>query len=138
MGPRLGVDVAVPGDLVWELLTDVSCWSRWGPTVGGARLDDRTSTLSAGARGSVRTPVGAWLGFRVDRWQPDPPRRTWSWTVAGVPATEHTVLDRGPERCRVEMGVPWWATPYLAVTGLALVRIRRLAEGDRPDDRPDV
>jgi hypothetical protein len=51
------------------------------------------------------------------------------WRVAGVSATEHSVISRGPSRCRVEMSVPWWAVSYLGVVRLALTRIRRRAEG---------
>ena len=43
-------------------------------------------------------------------------------------ATEHAVVDTGPSRCRVQMSVPWWASAYLGVLGLALLRIRRRVE----------
>ncbi|NPC97816.1 SRPBCC family protein [Nocardioides sp. zg-DK7169] len=126
MRPRLGIDVDAPGERAWEQLVDVRCWPRWGPTVRDARLDDGTYLLSAGATGSVQTAPGVWLPFRVERWREDESVRSWSWRVAGVPATEHTVIARGPSRCRVEMGVPWWGPPYLVVVAVALRRIRRL------------
>jgi hypothetical protein len=87
------------------------------------------NTLSAGASGSVQTALGLWLPFRVECWRDDGPLRSWSWRVAGVPATEHSVISRGPSRCRVEMSVPWWAVPYLSVVRVALTRIRGRAEG---------
>jgi hypothetical protein len=127
----LGIDVAAPGRLAWEELTDLGCWPLWGPTVSAARLDDGTRRLRAGATGSVRTVGGLRLPFEVSDWSEDDHRRSWSWRVAGVPATSHAVLARGPSRCRVEMSVPWWASGYLAVVALALTRIRRRAEARR-------
>jgi hypothetical protein len=129
MRPRLGIEVAASSDRAWHELTDLSCWPRWGPTVRSARLDDGSGRLSAGASGSVQTALGLWLPFQVEHWRDDAPLRSWSWRVAGMPATEHSVISHGPSRCRVEMSVPWWAVSYLGVVGLALLRIRRRAEG---------
>jgi hypothetical protein len=96
--------------------------------VRSAHLDDGSGRLTAGASGSVQTTLGFWLPFRVECWRDDGPLRSWSWRVAGVPATEHFVIDQGPSRCRVEMSVPWWAVAYLGVVRLALTRIRRQVE----------
>ena len=128
MGARLGTDVAAPAELAWAELVELDSWPRWGPTVRSARLDDGTRRLTAGATGSVQTSVGLWLPFRVDEWTDEEPRRSWSWSVAGVPATEHSVTGTGPFRCRVEMSVPWWAPAYLGVVAVALRRIRERAE----------
>src|SRR5690242_20393506 len=107
------IDVAAPGELVWEELVDLSCWPSWGPTVRSARLDEGSTRLRPGATGSVDTAVGLRLPFEVAEWCDDAPRRSWSWRVAGVHATEHAVVDTGPSRCRVQMSVPWWASAYL-------------------------
>lgn len=133
MRPRLGIDVAASSDLAWDELVELARWPEWGPTVRSARLDDGSGRLSAGATGSVQTAPGLWLRFAVDRWEDAGPTRTWSWRVAGVPATEHAVLTRGPDRCRVEMSVPWWATVYLGVVAIALRNIRRRAEAAQAD-----
>jgi hypothetical protein len=109
-------------------LIDLSCWPRWGPTVRSAHLDDGSGRLTAGASGSVQTTLGFWLPFRVECWRDDGPLRSWSWRVAGVPATEHVVINQGPSLCRVEMSVPWWAVAYLGVVRVALTRIRRQVE----------
>ena len=126
----LGLDVGAPSELAWLELIELASWPHWGPTVRAARLDDGSPLLHAGATGSVQTPVGLWLPFRVDRWEDTGPRRTWSWRVAGVPATSHTVTSRGDAWCRVEMSVPLLAPAYLAVVSPALARIR-----DRAEDR---
>ena len=128
MRPRLGIDIAAPADRVWHELVELRCWPRWGPTVRSARLDDGTGRLYAGATGSVRTAVGVSLPFEVDGWGENGQRRWWSWRVAGVEATEHSVTVTGPEACRLEMSVPWWAPAYLSVIALALRRIRGRAE----------
>lgn len=128
MRPSLGIEVAASSDRAWHELIDLTCWPRWGPTVRSARLDDGSGRLSAGASGSVQTALGIWLPFQVESWRDDGPLRSWSWRVAGVPATEHLVISQAPSRCRVEMTVPWWAVAYLGVVRVALTRIRRRAE----------
>jgi hypothetical protein len=128
MRPRLGIEVAASSERAWRELIELSCWPRWGPTVRSARLDDGSGRLSAGASGAVQTALGLWLPFRVEHWRDDGPLMSWSWRVAGIHATEHSVISQGPTRCRVEMSVPWWAVPYLGVVRVALTRIRRQAE----------
>jgi hypothetical protein len=131
MRPALRIDVAAPAEQAWRELVDLDSWPHWGPTVRGARLDDGTRRLSAGSTGAVQTSVGLWLPFEVDGWHEDAERRSWSWRVAAVHATEHTVVSTGASTCRVEMNVPWPAAPYLGVVGLALMRIRtRVEAGD--------
>lgn len=114
--------VAAPSDVVWSLLVDVEAWPRWGPTVRGARLRD-ASRLQLGVRGHVRTAVGVRLPFEVTAFDPG---RSWTWQVAGVPATSHAVRPDG-DGCRVSMGAPLWAPAYLSVLAAALVRIDRMA-----------
>ena len=128
MRPTLGIDVEAPGELAWQELIELRNWPHWGPTVRDARLDDGGGSVSGGATGSVQTPVGLWLPFRIDQWDDAGPRRCWSWRVAGVHATEHSVVELGASRCRVEMNVPWLAPAYLGVIGLALKRIRNRVE----------
>ena len=128
MRPTLGTDVDAPSEAAWQELTQLRNWPHWGPTVRAARLDDGGERVSAGATGSVQTPLGVWLPFRVEEYDDGDPRRSWSWRVAGVPATTHTVVALGPSRCRVEMSVPWLAPAYLGVVALALGRIRRRVE----------
>lgn len=128
MSPSLGIEVAAPRELAWRQLTDLTRWPQWGPTVRAARLDDGSTQLYAGATGSVQTSLGLWLPFRVEQWHEDEAVSSWSWRVAGVPATGHTVLSHADSRCRVEMSVPWFAPAYLGVVWVALKKIRRLAE----------
>jgi hypothetical protein len=122
-------EVAAPAADVWMLLTDVRRWPEWGPTVAGARLDVGTqTTISQGATGRVRTPVGVWLPFTVTQLSADAAGGSWSWQVAGVPATRHEVLDLGGGASRVRFATPWWAPAYVPVVELGLRRLGALAE----------
>jgi hypothetical protein len=123
----LGLDVEASPDVVWDLLVRVSEWPRWGPTVREATVDDGASQIHPGATGRVRTAAGFWVPFRVEEWRVDPSVRHWSWRVAGVPATGHTVTSQ-QLGCRVEMSAPVWAVGYTPVLLLGLRRIRALAE----------
>ena len=120
--------VAAPATSVWELLVDLDAWPSWGPTVTAARLDDGGRTLTPGARGAVRTPVGLWVPFVVTELTP---LVHWSWSVAGIPATTHRVHPDGAG-CVVELGAPSWAPAYLPVLEVATRRLAELAERDRP------
>lgn len=123
----LGLDVDASPDAVWDLLVTVSQWPRWGPSVRRAVLDGGEDRLSAGATGRVWTTPGPSVSFRVDDWTVEDTVRHWSWHVAGIPATGHTVLPR-VGGCRVEMSVPWWATAYTPVLWWGLRHIRDAAE----------
>ena len=123
----LGLDVEAGPDVVWDLLVRLAEWPLWGPTVREAELDDGAAVLSAGATGRVRTVAGPWVPFRVADWRVDGTVRHWSWRVAGIPATGHTVTAQG-RGCRVEMSAPWWAAGYAPVLWLGLRRVRALAE----------
>ena len=118
--------VAAPTAVLWELLVELDAWPRWGPTVTAARLDHGGRTLTAHARGSVRTPAGLWVPFEVTELTP---LRQWSWAVAGLAATTHRVRAEG-DGCVVELGAPWWAPAYLPVLEVATRRLAALAEAE--------
>lgn len=115
-------DIAAPAEKVWELLTNIDCWPDWGPTVRRAELDG--DSFDVGATGTVATVAGVTLPFEVTAYEAG---RRWSWTVAGIPATDHAVVALGPHRSRAGFGVPWPAAPYLAVCAVALRRLESLA-----------
>nr|WP_207383963.1 SRPBCC family protein [Mycolicibacterium komanii]CRL72241.1 polyketide cyclase/dehydrase and lipid transport [Mycolicibacterium komanii] len=113
-------------EAVWNVITDLSTWPQWGPTVLGAELDD-PEPLHLGARGRVFTPVGVPVPFTITEFRP---RRCWAWKVAGVGATRHEVIPED-DGSKIVFGVPWWATAYLPVCAIALPRIAQLAGAHR-------
>lgn len=117
----VGRTMAVDPCIVWELLVDTSRWADWGPSVATVECAD--GRLGAHATGHVRTPIGVSLPFVVTEFTEG---RSWAWSVAGVPATTHTV-EPVPGGCRVTFGVPAVAAPYTLVCRSALRRIERLA-----------
>ena len=129
-------EVAAPAAVVWMLMTDVRRWAEWGPTVADAQLDagadlDQTR-ISQHATGRVRTPIGVWLPFTITHLRADAAGGSWSWSVAGVPATRHEVLDLGGGASRVRFATPWWAPAYVPVVELGLRRLGALAEREPP------
>lgn len=113
--------VTAPPAAVWQVLTDLDDWPKWGPTVSGAELIGATA-LELGVRGRVYTPLGLPLPFTITEFEPE---RRWAWQVAGIPATAHGVdpVDRGT---RVWMSAPVLAAAYAPVLAIALQRIDRM------------
>jgi uncharacterized protein YndB with AHSA1/START domain len=110
-----------PASQVWHLITDTRRWPQWGPSVRAVDCAERF--IRAGARGRVRTPLGVWVPFVIEAFEPE---RYWDWRVAGLPATGHRVEPRGPSRCTLCFTVPIWAAAYGPVCWIALGRIKQL------------
>ena len=128
IGPR-SVDrqMPVPPEAAGRLLVDVAEWPRWGPSVRRAVLDDGSTQIRGGSRGTVWTALGFPVRFTITDFEPG---RRWAWQVAGVPATGHEVTA-APGGCSVRFDVPWWAAAYLPVCAAALVKIEKQARADR-------
>jgi uncharacterized protein YndB with AHSA1/START domain len=102
--PRVDRRIGAPPEAVWRVLTDIEQWPLWGPSVRRAELHGGGTEVTAAARGTGRR---------------------WDWTVAGVPATGHEVIET-PGGCVVRFETPWWAVAYLPVCAAALARIEGL------------
>lgn len=122
-------EIDAPAEVVWRVFVDPTRWSEWGPSVRSAELDGGAKVLDLGVTGAVTTPVGARLRFEITAFEPVDGGRggAWSWKVAGVPATDHTVEPLDGSRCRAGFGAPLVVAPYLAICRVALVRIDHLA-----------
>ena len=118
---------------VWRLLVDIDTWPVWGPSVRSVTLHD--SELGIGATGVVTTVLGVRLPFEITSFEPGV---RWSWSVAGVRATDHTVEPLGPERCRVSFGTPWPVAPYSLVCAAAIRRLSELAAAHTDPSRVDA
>jgi hypothetical protein len=110
-----------PAVTLWQLLVDPDEWPLWGPSVRRAVFDN--DVLELGTRGTVTTALGVTLPFQISGFDPG---RQWSWTVGGIPASDHRVEPIGLRQCRVSFGVPWPTAPYLAICRAALRRLDRL------------
>lgn len=97
-------------------------WTSWGATI----LDvDGPARVADGTTGRVRTVLGPWVDFEITEF--DESDRYWAWRVAGIGATTHRVIDRGPGACTGLIGVPRWAPPYVVPVWYSLRRLDKLA-----------
>lgn len=120
--PVRAIDIDASPHRVWKLISEFEYWPSWGPTVSGVRSE--STVVAPGVSGQVRTPVGFWLPFVITEVVPG---HSWSWRVAGVPATGHTVVPTGVDSCRLEFSVPWPFLPYVTVLRAGLRRVASLA-----------
>jgi uncharacterized protein YndB with AHSA1/START domain len=131
---RMAIDsvrqIQAPAAVVWRVLTDVTLWPRWGPSVSAVESADRH--IISGSTGRIRTSLGIWLPFEVTHMVPG---QSWRWRVGGVPATGHRVHAVDEVRCQLVFEIPAWAAPYALVCRVAAGRIARIC-ADLPS-RPD-
>ena len=121
--PEVARIIEAPAADAWSLLVDTARWPEWGPSI--REVESSSRRIGPHSRGRVRTAVGPWLPFEVDRFEEG---RAWSWRIRGVRATGHRVEPLGPHRCRVVFEVPRFARPYLIVCRRALRRLARALE----------
>lgn len=117
--------IDAPAEALWHLLTDTEQWPLWGPSIRRVEADERMIEL--GSKGRVITVVGLALPFEITEFEEG---SSWTWQVAGLPATAHDVAPRGDRACRVGFGVPIPVAPYLATCKLALRRLEKIAEAE--------
>jgi uncharacterized protein YndB with AHSA1/START domain len=92
--------IEAPAETVWNVMTALDKWPKWGPTVSGAELTS-AGPLRLGSRGKVWTPAGVPLPFEITEFEPG---RMW-------------------------VSSPVWAPAYVPVLAIALPRIDGLATG---------
>lgn len=123
-GPRTWTttrQIDAPPAAVWAAITDTHAWTGWGPSVQAVECTDRW--IRAGSQGRVKA-LGLWLRFEIDAFEPG---RRWSWRVAGLRATDHSVEGRDGGAA-LTFGVPWFAPPYLIVCAIAIRRVAARVE----------
>ena len=110
-------------ETLWNLLTDTTRWTEWGPTIQQVQSKDRY--IRAGSAGRVKTILGFWAPFVVNEWEN---QRYWSWRVFNIRATRHRVESINANCCRLIFEVPFWAGPYAVICSVAAKRMARLVE----------
>ena len=120
---RTSIEVNAPADEVWRLIAEFDQWPQWGPTV--VDVESEAMTVAAGVTGRVKTIAGLWIPFAITDVDHG---RSWTWKVAGIPATGHYVMALGEAKTLVEFTVPIVAAPYALVLWAALKRLERIAD----------
>lgn len=132
-GPRIeiGRDVATPAASVWVVLTDVSLWTAWGPSVTAVEYPGET--ISPQTSGRVRTLWLRWIPFRIETVE----GMDWTWTVGGrtPPADGHGIEELDDRHSRVYLQLPLWAPWYLLVCVVALRNIASVAQREDESGR---
>ena len=106
---------------LWNLLTDTTRWTEWGPSIQQVQSSHRY--IRAGSAGRVKTVLGFWAPFVINEWEN---QWYWSWRVFNIRATRHRVEAINANCCMLIFEVPFWAGPYALVCSAAAKRISRL------------
>ena len=112
-------------DEVWPYVSQFKWWPEWGVSV--IEVDSDVDRIAPGVMGRVRTPVGLWLPFEIDEVSEE---SFWSWSVAGIPATNHHIESQ-TNGTLVQFTAPWIVAPYSVVMTSSLARLKRRAENPR-------
>jgi hypothetical protein len=86
-------------------------------------VEPSSGPVTSGATGRVRTIVGMWLPFEITGIEEG---TSWSWRVAGIPATGHRVEETG-SGCLVTFSAPIWAPFYRPVLARSLQVLAQLS-----------
>ena len=116
-----GALIHAPASQVWRTLTDTATWPLWGPSI--RKVDFPQRFISANAQGRIQIPLGIWVPFTVERYEP---KHYWDWRVGGIHATGHRLVPVAQDQTMLYFTVPAWAAVYGIICRIALVRIRRL------------
>lgn len=120
------IEIAAPVSTVWPLLAEFRHWREWGPSVRA--VESEAEAVAPGVRGRVKTPIGLWLPFEIERCEVE---RYWDWKVAGVAATGHRLEPITPVTTRVEFSAGRLFFAYRPVLTRGLKRLAKLAETQR-------
>ena len=114
--------IAAAPSTVWEIVTDTSIWSSWGPSLADVECSERH--IRRGSTGRVKTLFYFWLPFIITEYKH---LHYWNWRVGPLNATGHSIIQTNEKSCTLCFDMPWWAFFYLPVCWLALMRINKLA-----------
>lgn len=130
MHTECSVEIDVPPERVWPVITDVERWPEWTPTMRSVELL-RPGPLAQGTEARISQPR---FGTRTWRVTSIDPGKSFTWETRGtgtVMVASHVITPRGNgESSTVTLGVDssGWAVSLL---GWLLVRTaRRFVEAE--------
>lgn len=99
----IAIHIEASAERVWQVLTDIECWSEWTPSV--LRIEPLSATaLGPGSAARIYQPGLRPAVWVVTDWEPN---RRFSWTThhPGVAVVGDHVIARGSSGCRVELTI---------------------------------
>ena len=120
---EIGHTLSFPPQDVWNILTDISRWTEWGPSIISVDCVDRY--IRKGTRGRVKVHFGMWVPFVITDFHE---QRYWSWNIWGIRATGHRIEPVDESSCNLFFEVPAIAVPYLFICWIAIKRIKAILE----------
>ncbi len=114
--------IEAPPVIVWDILTDTSLWSTWGPSILAVECSDRH--IRQGSNGRIKTLLLFWLPFSILEFRQ---MDYWNWRVGPLTATGHRLVQTGDNSCNLCFEMSRWAAFYLPICWLALFKIAKIA-----------
>jgi hypothetical protein len=125
MHHEISLDVQAPADVLWRVLTDVTSWPDWSPTIDELVLLD--GRLGLGSRVRIAQPKLRTVVYQVDGWR-DGTLFSWTATTSGVRirASHQVHPSTTGSRLRLTLDMTGPMAPLLAP--LVGARTRRYAD----------
>ena len=115
-------EIEADADEVWRILTDTHEWRSWGVTV--VDVESNRRYIEEGTEGKVEVVGGFELPFRITYCD----GKRWSWKVAKIPATGHSVEPVNETKSVAKFEIPPAMAGYSPVCMKALKNIEKLAQ----------
>jgi hypothetical protein len=116
------IAISASPDQIWPFLAEFDRWPQWGISISA--VESEAQQIASGVTGRVRTRLGLWLPFTINRVDA---HSFWDWTVAGVRATEHYLNPRSGYT-QVGFTAPWLVAPYTLAMNASLRKLKQLVE----------
>ncbi|MDQ2709509.1 MAG: SRPBCC family protein [Actinomycetota bacterium] len=100
----VAIEIDAPAPEVWAVLTDVTRWPEWTPTMNEVRLRDggKLGPASSAEIRQPRLPKAVWTVTEFE----DGHRFAWTASGPGVRTVgDHRVEPLAGDRCRVTIGI---------------------------------
>lgn len=99
-------NVALPTELLWQVLSDLDGWASWLPTVEGIRAVEPGGPPEVGASYVVEQPGLPRATWTITDWRPGA-GFTWESRAVGVRSTGRHELSRSGDGTTVRLSIEW-------------------------------